>query len=167
MVRKKENCEHEERRKCRRRSNSPSARRARKKRSHSRCISVKRKTHSKRRYSRESSSESSLQSLAEYSSESSTSPSPKKKHGSGSKHQSAGLIKQKNYRRSTSHSPVSKKDKKSHGRKHEKKKKILGEGHLKSLKEAKKEMPFTIKIKITRKEKMEEKSFTICHSIMI
>ena len=62
----------------------------------------------------------------------------KKKHGSGSKHQSGGLIKQKNYRQSTSHSPVSKKDKKSHGRKHEKKK-ILGVGHLKSLKEVKKE----------------------------
>ena len=60
--------------------------------------------------------------MAEYSSESSTSPSPKKKHGSGSKHQSAGLIKQKNYHQSTSHSPVSKKDKRSHGRKHEKKK---------------------------------------------
>ena len=90
-------------RKCRRRSKSPSAKRARKKRSCSRCIFVKRKTHSKRRYSRESSSESSSQSssesslqfLAEYSPESSTSPSPKKKHGSGSKHQSAGLIKQK------------------------------------------------------------------------
>ena len=68
-----------------------------------------------------------LYSLAEYLSESSTSPSPKKKHGSGSKCQSAGLIKQKNYCRSTSHSPVSKKDKKSHGRKHEKKK-ILGVG---------------------------------------
>ena len=46
-----------------------------------------------------------------------------KKHRSGSKHQSAGLIKQKNYCQSTSHSPVSIKDKKSHGRKHEKKKK--------------------------------------------
>ena len=33
----------------------------------------------------------------------------KKKHGSGSKHHSAGLIKQKYYCRSTSHSPVSKK----------------------------------------------------------
>ena len=48
----------------------------------------------------------------------------KKNHRSGSKHQSAGLIKQKNYRRSTSHSPVSKKDTKSHGRKHEKKKRF-------------------------------------------
>ena len=48
----------------------------------------------------------------------------KKKHGSGSKHQSAGLIKQKNYHQSTSHSPVSKIDKKSHGRKHEKKKRF-------------------------------------------
>ena len=70
----------------------------------------------------QSSSESSLQSLAEYSSESSTSPSPKIKHRSGSKCHSAGLIKQKNYCQSTSHSPVSKKDKKSHGRKHDKKK---------------------------------------------
>ena len=64
----------------------------------------------------------------------------KKKHRSGSKHQSAGLIKQKNYHQSTSHSPVSKKDKKSHGRKHEREEKmILGVGHLKSLKEAKNE----------------------------
>ena len=46
----------------------------------------------------------------------------KKKHGSGSKPHSAGLIKQKNYCQSTSHSPVGKKDKKSHGRKHEEKK---------------------------------------------
>ena len=47
-----------------------------------------------------------------------------KKHGSSSKHQSAGLIKQNNYRQSTSYSPVSKKDKTSHGRKHEKKKRF-------------------------------------------
>ena len=40
-------------------------------------------------------SESSLQSSAGYSSESSTSPSAKKKHRSGSKHYSTGLIKQK------------------------------------------------------------------------
>ena len=46
----------------------------------------------------------------------------KKTHGSGSKRNSAGLKQQKNYHRSTSHSPVSKNDKKSHGRKHEKKK---------------------------------------------
>ena len=132
MVRKKENRERKERRKHRRQSKSPSAKRARKKRSHSRCIFVKRKTHSKRRYSRESSSESSSQSSsesslqfsAECSSESSTSPSPKKKHRSGSKHQSAGLIKQKIYHQSTSYSPVSKRDKKSHGRKHEKKKRF-------------------------------------------
>ena len=101
-----------------------------KNRSCSRSVSVKRKTHTKRRYihesssesSSQSSSESSLQSLAEYSSESSPFPSPKKEQGSGSKRHPAGLIKQKNYRQSTSHSPVSKKDKKSHGRKHEKKK---------------------------------------------
>ena len=48
----------------------------------------------------------------------------KNKHGSGSKCHSAGLIKQKNYHQSTSHSPVSKRDKKSHGRKHEKKKRF-------------------------------------------
>ena len=62
----------------------------------------------------------------------------KKPHRSGSKRHSTGLIKQKNYHRSTSHSPVSKRDKKSPGRKHEERK-ILGVGHLKSLKEAKKE----------------------------
>ena len=146
MVRKKENHEREERRKHRRQSKSPSAKRARKKRSRSRCIFVKRKTHSKIRYSRESSSESSSQSSsesslqfsAEYSSESSTSPSPKKKHGSGSKHQSAGLIKLKNYCQSTSYSPVSKKTKRTM-EESMRKKKILGVGHLKSLKEAEKE----------------------------
>ena len=53
----------------------------------------------------------------------------KKKHGSGSKHHSAGLIKYKKLLPKY----------KSHGRKHEEKKKILGVGHLKSLKEAEKE----------------------------
>ena len=88
MGHKKENREHEERRKHTRRSNSPSTKRARKNKSHSRSVSVKSKTHSKRRCSHESSSESSSQSSsesssqssAEYSSESSPSPSPKKKN---------------------------------------------------------------------------------------
>ena len=47
-----------------------------------------------------------------------------KNHRNGSRRHSAGLIKQKNYCQSTSHSPVSKNDKKSHGRKHERKKKF-------------------------------------------
>ena len=81
-------------------------------------------------------SESSLQSSAEYSSESSTSPSPKKKHESGSKCHSAFLIKEKKL---AEVQVILLLAKKSHGRKHEKKKKILGVGHLKILKEAEKE----------------------------
>ena len=70
MGHKKESRDHDERRKCRRQSNSPSTKRARKNRSHSMSISVESKAYGKRQYY-QSSSESWLESLSHSSSESS------------------------------------------------------------------------------------------------
>ena len=126
MGHKKESCDHDERRKCRWQSNSPSAKRARKNRSHSNSISVKSKTYGKRRYYQsiaeslsQSSSQSSSESSLESSSESlSRCPSPPKKHGGGSKWHSASF-KQTGYCRSQSHFPVNKKEKNICQSKHE------------------------------------------------
>ena len=92
MGHKKESRDHDKRRKCGRRSNLPSTKKARKNRSQSMSISVESKAHGKRWYY-QSSSESWSESLSHSSSESSLEsseslsrcPSPQKKHGSGSK----------------------------------------------------------------------------------
>ena len=98
MGHKKESRDHDERRKCRRQSNSPSAKRARKNRSHSNFISVKSKTYRKGRHY-QSTAESLSESLSQSSSESlSQCPSPQKKHGSGNKQHSASF-KQRRYRK--------------------------------------------------------------------
>ena len=92
MGHKKESRDHDKRRKCRRRSNLPLTKRARKNRSRSMSISVESKAYGKIWYY-QSSSESWSESLSYSSSESSLEsseslsrcPSPQKKHGSGSK----------------------------------------------------------------------------------
>ena len=127
MGHKKESHDHDERRKCRRRNNLPSAKRARKNISCSMSISVESKAYGKRRYY-QSSSESWSESLSHSSSESSLESSEslsqylssQKKHGSGSKQNYAGF-KQTGYHRSKSHSPVNKKEKNIHWSTHEKK----------------------------------------------
>ena len=127
MGHKKESHDHDERRKCRRQSNSASTKRARKNRSHSLSISVGSKAHGKRRYY-QSSSESWSESLSHSSSESSLEsseslswcPSPQNKNRSGSK-QDYASFKQTGYHWSKSHSPVNKNEKNIHQSKHGKK----------------------------------------------
>ena len=100
MGHKKESRDHDERRKCRRQSNSPSTKRARKNRSRRMSISVESKAFGKRWYYQslsESLSHSSSVSSLESSESLSQCPSPPEKHGSGSKQDYAGF-KQTGYR---------------------------------------------------------------------